>query len=411
MEFTLTEDRFVETMRTQAEIGGTENGGLHRLALSDADKEVRDWFYERMERAGLDVRIDEFGNMFGRREGTRDLEPVLVGSHLDSQPYGGIYDGALGTIAALEFVRELNDRNIETERPVEIVNWTNEEGSRFQPTLQGSGVWAGTLDVAEQYAVTDEDGVTVEEALERIGYKGDHPAEPATDYDSYLELHIEQGPYLESNGKDVGIVTGIVGLTWGEITFYGEANHSGATPIHHRSDAMVAAADVVTQVRRIPSTLGERTVGTVGSVQVQPDSINVIPGEVSFTYGFRDANAETIREAEKRVLREAEAAAEREGVTFEHEDRASADPVYFDDRCVDAVQQAADELHYDSMEVFSGGVHDATHANEVCDAGMVFAVSEDGKSHTEAEYTSWEDCYSAANTLARAALKLATDDV
>lgn len=411
MEFSLDQDRFIETMQTQAEIGATENGGLHRLALSDEDKEVRDWFYEQMEQAGLTVRIDEFGNMFGRREGARDFEPVLVGSHLDSQPYGGIYDGALGTIAALEFIRELNDREITTERPVEIVNWTNEEGSRFQPTLQGSGVWAGTLDLDAQHAATDENGVTVKEELERIGYNGDHPAEPATDYDSYLELHIEQGPYLEANHKDVGVVTGIVGLTWGEITFSGEANHSGATPMHHRSDAMVAAADVITQVRRIPGKLGERTVGTVGSIDVQPDSINVIPGEVSFTYGFRDSDAETLEKAEEHVLREAKAAAEREGVAFEHEDRANADPVYFDDRCVDAVRQAADDLQYDSMDVFSGGVHDATHADEVCDTGMVFAVSEDGKSHTEEEYTSWEDCYSAADTLAGAALKLANDEV
>lgn len=411
MEFSLDQERFVETMQTQAEIGGTENGGLHRLALSDEDKEIRDWFCDQMEQAKLAVRVDEFGNMFGRREGSSDLEPILVGSHLDSQPYGGIYDGALGTIAALEFVRELNDREIETERPIEIVNWTNEEGSRFQPTLQGSGVWAGALDLEEQYAATDKNGVTVEKELKRIGYKGDHPAEPATDYDSYLELHIEQGPYLDLNEKDVGIVTGIVGLTWGEITFFGEANHSGATPMHHRSDAMVAAADVVTQVRRIPGKLGERTVGTVGSLSVQPDSINIIPGEVSFTYGFRDSNAETLQEAEERVLDEAQAAAEREGVEFKHEDRANADPVYFNDRCVDAVQQAANDLQYESMKVFSGGVHDATHANEVCDTGMVFAVSEGGKSHTEEEYTSWEDCYSAADTLAGAALKLANDEV
>ncbi|AGB38860.1 Zn-dependent hydrolase [Natronococcus occultus] len=409
MEFSLNEERFVETMQAQAEIGGTANGGLHRLALSDEDAAVRNWFYERMDRAGLEIRIDEFGNMFGRREGKRDAEPVLIGSHLDSQPYGGIYDGALGTIAALEFVRELDDRGIETERPVEIVNWTNEEGSRFQPTLQGSGVWAGALDIEEQYAATDEDGTPVEAELERIGYKGDHPAEPAADYDSYLELHIEQGPFLEANGKDVGVVTGIVGLTWGEFTFYGEANHSGATPMHHREDAMVAAADLVTQVRRIPGQLGERTVGTVGSVDVEPDSINVIPEEVSVTYGFRDPDAETLREAERRVRREAAAAAEREDVAVEHENRADATPVAFDDRCVTAVQRAADDRGYDSMEVFSGGVHDATHAAEVCDTGMVFAVSEGGKSHTEAEYTDWDDCYSAGDTLAGAALALADD--
>ncbi|SDQ41282.1 Zn-dependent hydrolase [Natronobacterium texcoconense] len=410
MTLVLNRERFVETMKTQADIGGTENGGLHRLALSDEDKAVRDWFSDQMEAAELSVRVDEFGNMFGRREGARDLEPILLGSHLDSQPYGGIYDGALGVVAALEFVRELNDRDIETDRPIEIVNWTNEEGSRFQPTLQGSGVWAGVHDLEEQYAATDEDGVTVEEELERIGYKGSEPAEPATDYDSYLELHIEQGPYLDANDKDVGVVTGIVGLTWGAFTFFGEANHSGATPMHHRSDAMVAAADVVTQIRRIPSTLGERTVGTVGSVEIEPGSINVIPEQATITYGFRDPTVEVLHEAEERVIQEAEAAAEREGIEVEHESRADADPVYFDDRCVDAVRTAASDLEYDAADVFSGGVHDATHAHEVCDAGMVFATSEDGKSHTEDEYTSWDDCYSAANTLAVAALELANDE-
>ena len=396
-------------MKTQAEIGGTDAGGLHRLTLSDEDKRVRDWFYEQMEAAGLSVRIDEFGNMFGRREGERAIDPVIVGSHLDSQPYGGIYDGALGIVAALEFVRRLNDRGIETERPIEIVNWTNEEGSRFQPTLQGSGVWAGVHDLQEQYATTDADGRTVEEELERIGYKGEEPATPREEYDSYLELHVEQGPYLEENRKDVGVVTGIVGLTWGAITYSGESNHSGATPMHHRSDALVGASDVITQVRRIPSRLGERTVGTVGFVDVDPNSINIIPGEVTFTYGFRDPDSSVLERAEEHVLREAQAAAEREGLEWNHQDRADADPVYFPDRCVGAVEDAANDLGYESMRIFSGGVHDATHACEVCDAGMVFAVSEDGKSHTEAEFTNWDDCYSAANTLASAAFKLATN--
>ncbi|MGQ3412493.1 M20 family metallo-hydrolase [Natrinema sp. LN54] len=408
--FPLERNRFVGTMREQAEIGGTDNGGLHRVALSDEDKAVRDWFVTQLEDAGLAVRIDEFGNIFGRRDGRRNVEPVLVGSHLDSQPNGGIYDGALGVVAALEFVRELNEREVETERPVEIVNWTNEEGSRFQPVLQGSGVWAGVIDLEEEYAKTDENGRTVESELERIGYKGDHPAAPAEAYDSYLELHIEQGPSLEETGADVGVVTGIVGLTWGEVTFRGEASHSGATPMHHRSDALVAASDLVTQVRRIPNAIGERTVGTVGSVDVQPNSINVVPGEVTVSYGFRDPESSVIDRAEKRVQREAAAAADREGVAYDHEDRARAEPVSFDDRCVDAVERAAAAHNYETRRLFSGGVHDATHATEVCDAGMVFAVSEDGKSHTEDEFTSWDDCYSAANTLASAALALANDD-
>lgn len=404
----LDRERFVSTMQEQAEIGATEGGGLHRLTLSDTDKRVRDWLLDQMEEAGLDVRIDEFGNMFGRRPGANATEPVLIGSHLDSQPYGGIYDGALGVVAALECVRELNERDVTTTRPIEIVNWTNEEGSRFQPAMQGSGVWAGVHDIEQEYAKTDSDGKTLEEELERIGYKGTHAAAPATDYDSYLELHIEQGPYLEDNEKDVGVVTGIVGLKWGELTFRGEADHSGPTPMHNRRDALVSAADFITQIRRLPGTLGDRTVGTVGYVDVKPNSINVIPEEVTVTWGIRDPSSEVLETAYEHVLDEAAMAAKREGVDWSHEDRMDVAPVYFADRCVQAVELAAERLGYDAMQIFSGAGHDATHVHTVCDTGMVFAVSEDGKSHTEAEYTTWDDCYSAANTLVSAAVDLAT---
>ena len=408
MAFEIDRERLVATMEEQAEIGGTENGGLHRLTLSDEDREVRDWFADRMAASDLEMRIDGFGNMFGRRAGTDpNAAPVLVGSHLDSQPYGGIYDGALGVVAALEFVRALDDADIETRRPVEIVNWTNEEGSRFQPALQGSGIWAGAHDLETEYAKTDNDGNVLEDELERIGYKGDVPVEPREEYSAYLELHVEQGPYLEENGKDVGVVTGIVGFSWGAITYYGEADHSGPTPMHSRKDALVAAADVITAIRRIASKVGDRTVGTTGHVEVKPNSINIIPGEVTFTWGFRDPDDEIIQEAYDRVLSEAEAAAAREGVDWEWEERMRAGSVEFDDRCVDAVQAAADERGYDSMRIFSGAGHDATHVHSVCDTGMVFAVSENGKSHTEEEYTSWDDCYSAADTLANAALGLA----
>ncbi|WP_380676628.1 Zn-dependent hydrolase [Salinigranum sp. GCM10025319] len=408
MSLTLDRDRFVSTMKEQAEIGGTDGGGLHRLTLSEEDREIRDWFAERMEDEGLETRVDTFGNMFGRRAGTDpDAKPVMVGSHLDSQPYGGIYDGALGVVAALEFVRTLNDAGIETRHPVEIVNWTNEEGSRFQPAMQGSGVWAGVHDIEEQYARTDADGAMFEDELERIGYRGDVPCEPQEEYEAYLELHVEQGPYLEENGKEVGVVTGIVGFTWGAITFHGEADHSGPTPMHYRKDALVAAADVITQIRRIPSTLGERTVGTTGYLDVKPNSINIIPEEVTFTWGFRDPDDEIVEEARARVLAEAEWAAEREGVEWEFEDRMRVEPAHFADRCVDAVQAAADDLGLDSMRIFSGAGHDASHMHGVCDTAMVFAVSEDGKSHNEEEYTSWNDCYNSAQTIANAALSLA----
>ncbi|WP_159904297.1 Zn-dependent hydrolase [Salinirussus salinus] len=411
MDFAIDRERLVDTMREQAEIGATDGGGLHRLALSEDDRRARDWFVEQLEELGLDVRVDEFGNTFGYREGSDpDAGTVLLGSHLDSQPYGGIYDGALGVVAALEFVRELEDRGVETAHPVEVVNWTNEEGSRFQPAMQGSGVWVSDHDIEEEYAKTDSEGAVLEEELERVGYRGEVPAEPQREYEAYLELHIEQGPYLESAGADVGVVTGIVGFSWGAVTFEGEADHAGPTPMHTRSDALVAASDFVTGVRRVPGALGERTVATVGSVDLAPDSINVIPEEVTVTWDLRDPDDATIDEGRQRVLAEADAAAAREGVDWSFEDRMRASPVEFADGCVDAVQNAADAGGYDSLRMVSGAGHDATHMTAVMDTGMVFAVSEDGTSHNEDEYTSRDDCYSAADTYAKAAYRLASDE-
>ena len=412
MSLDVNEDQLIETMEEQAKIGATADGGLHRLTLSDEDKRIRDWLTERMEALGLDVRVDEFGNMFGRREGTDpDRGPVLVGSHLDSQPYGGIYDGALGVVAGLTLVRTLEANDVETAHPIEIVNWTNEEGSRFQPAMQGSGVWAGVHDIDEEYDTTDADGVRFEDELERIGYKGDAPAEPTEEYEAYLELHIEQGPYLEEGNYDVGVVTGIVGFTWGGITFYGEADHTGPTPMQYRSDALVAAADVITQIRRIPGTLGDRTVGSTGYIDAQPNSINTIPGEVTFTWGFRDPSDGIVEEAYRRVLAEAEAAARREGLDWEHEERMRAPAVEFADQCVAAVERAATDAGYDATRIFSGAGHDATHMTNHMDTGMVFAVSEGGKSHTEAEHTSWADCHAAVTTCVNAAYDLATADI
>lgn len=402
-------DRLVATMQEQAEIGATDDGGLHRLTLSDDDKRIRDWFTEQCEDLGLDVRVDEFGNMFARREGSTDRAPVLLGSHLDSQPYGGIYDGALGVVAALEYVRTLADEGITTPHPIEVVNWTNEEGSRFQPALQGSGVWAGAHELEDQLDVTDTDGNRVGDELARIGYDGDVPAEPQEDYEAYLELHIEQGPYLEDAEASVGVVEGIVGFTWGAITFTGRADHSGPTPMHSRQDALVAAADVITQIRRIPSSLGPRTVGTVGYLDVHPNSINIVPREVTLTWGFRDPSDDIVEAARDRVLAEAEAAADREGIEWTYEDRMNAGAVTFADPVVNAVQQAAEASEYPSMRMMSGAGHDATHAHKICPTGMVFAPSVDGISHSEDEYTPWEDCVRSADVYARAAHRLATD--
>lgn len=403
-------DRFVSLMQEQAKIGATDDTGLHRLALSNPDRKARDWFHEILSDVGFEVQTDKFGNMFGRREGTDpDASPVLVGSHLDSQPNGGIYDGALGVVAALEFVLTLEENDIETTHPVEVVNWTNEEGSRFQPAMQGSGVWAGEHDINEEYQKEDTEGQTLENELERIGYKGDIPAKPQESYEAYLELHVEQGPYLEAADSDVGVVTGGVGFTWGEISFTGEADHSGPTPMNHRNDALVAAADVIRQVRRIPETLGEQTVGTVGYIDSEPNSVNIVPGDVTITWGFRDPDDDIVEQAYQKVIQEAKHAASREGVDVEFEETLRAPSVDFSERCINAVQSAADELEYDSKQLISGAGHDATHLASITDTSMVFAVSENGKSHSPEEYTSWDDCYKAANTLANAAFRIASD--
>lgn len=410
MQFSLDRDRLIRLMKEQAEIGGTDAGGLNRVALSDADKKARDWLLNKMEAAGLSTRVDAFGNMFGRRCGTDETaSTILLGSHLDSQPFGGIYDGALGVVAALEFILSLNDANIKTKRPIEIVNWTNEEGSRFQSVMQGSGVWAGELNLETEYAVTDSEGRSVESELERIGYKGNVAAKPTTKYSSAIELHIEQGTRMENNDADVGIVTGVVGLSWGSITFSGEANHTGTTPMHARQNALIAAADTATATRRLVRNLGEQTVGTVGHIEANPNSINIVPSEVTITWDIRDPDDDIVERGRQRILEKAQTAADREGLGLEWEDRSRSGSVRFSTTPINAARHAVSELNYDSIELFSGAAHDAVNISSICDSVMLFAVSEDGKSHTEEEYTSWDDCYKSAEALGTTALRLANE--
>jgi len=310
-------DRLWSLIETQGTFGGDEGipGALDRPPLSDADKAVRDWFCDELEAAGLDVRIDAMGNIFGRREGTDpDAAPVLTGSHLDS--VGGKFDGSLGVVAALEAVKTLNDEGVETTHPLEIVDWTNEERSRFAPAVLSSGVWAGAYDLEDAYLKTDDDGLTFESELERIGYKGAVPAEPTEEYAAYLELHTEQGPYLDAENKDVGVVTDITGWHRGEITFHGDADHPGPTPIEFRCDPVVAMADVITQIRRLSGMTSQDTVGTVSRIDLDPNDIRFIADAVSFTWDVRDPDPETLDRLVDRMLAEVEAAADRESVEW-----------------------------------------------------------------------------------------------
>lgn len=405
---TIDTDRFEESFQTYSEIGRTENDGLHRLTLSSTDKEARDQFVDDLEELGLDVRIDELGNIFGRREGTDpDASPVLIGSHLDSQPYGGRFDGQLGVLTALETLRAFESEGVEHQRPVEIVNWTNEEGSRFKPATMGSGTFVGEFEAEEILSRTDADGTTVEKALEEIGYRGSEPCEPPQEYHAFLELHVEQGPKLEDAGLSVGVVEGVFGLSWSEATIDGEADHAGPSPMYSRNDALVAAADSVAAIRRLSNRQSDDLVTTVGEIEVAPDSINVIPSEARFTIDARSYDDDAVAETVSNIKREIENACEREGAEYEFEEIWRLPHTEFSSNVVETALDAAREIDASHQRMVSGAAHDAVYMNEITEAAMLFVPSVDGKTHNEDEYTEWTDAVEGARVYAETTERLA----
>lgn len=408
MSLLISEDRLRERFDEFNTIGGTERGGVNRPALSDANRAARDCLVDWFERADLSVSVDEMGNIFGHREGVRALPPVLVGSHVDSQYNGGRFDGAIGVLGALEVIEALNDAGIETERPIEIVSWSNEEGVRFQPGTLGSGVFAGVFDRDDAHALTDKDGLRFGEELKRIGYKGTTPCEPENLH-CYLEMHVEQGPKLEAAEIPVGVVDGIFGCYWLRATFEGQADHAGSTPMGERQDALVAASDVVGAVRRIAVSDDGDLVGTVGSLEVHPNSINVIPKRVELTVDLRSYDDDRIERAANELIREIELAADREGVAFEHEELMRNTSQTFAADCVEAVERAAEDVGVGYTHMVSGAGHDAGHLNQLCPTGMIFLPSVGGVSHTEDEFTEWTDVVTGTNVLLRATLAKANE--
>lgn len=409
MTVDIDDDRLLETFEEYSTIGATENNGLHRLALSNVDKKVRDRFVSDLEVLGLDVHIDELGNIFGRREGIdSDAAPVLIGSHLDSQPNGGRFDGQLGVLTALETLHAFEDEDIGTERPIEIVNWTNEEGSRFEKAMLGSGSFAGAVDVDEALALTDADGHTVEEELARIGYDGNHSCEPR-DLHAYLELHIEQGPHLEENDRSIGIVEGVVGESWMEATVHGESDHAGPTPMHARCDALVTATSAIKEIQTLPNRLSTDAVSTVGRMNVSPGSVNVVPDEVTFTIDVRSYDDNTVGQAVEATEFELDTACKRTGASYELESLWSISSLEFSPMVRDQVEANATSLDISYQHIVSGAGHDASYINEVTDSGLVFVPSVDGKTHNEAEYTRSQDILNGARVYANTALALAND--
>ena len=377
--------RLWDSLMGFAAIGATPKGGVRRLTLTDVDRQGREKFRTECEAAGLTVRVDEIGNMFARRPGRDPARlPVLFGSHLDTQPSGGKFDGALGVLAGLEVMRSLNDLGIVTEAPVELINWTDEEGSRFGHSLMGSGVWAGVYTREKAYSLTDTEGVTVETALDTIGYRGAEPAKPFP-ADAYFELHIEQGPILEREAKQIGIVTGAQAQVWYDAVVIGQDSHAGTTPPSTRKDALVCAARIIDLVDRMMRARGEDGRGTVGQLLVSPNSRNVIPGEVRFSVEFRHPDDAELNRLDAQFPREAGFLARDCGVTLELTQLFKIPAQPFDPACVDLVRQAASRLGYPAQEIVSGAGHDAVYVARHVPTAMIFTPCKDGLSHNEAE--------------------------
>jgi N-carbamoyl-L-amino-acid hydrolase len=399
--------RLWDSLMEMAKIGPGVAGGNNRQTLTDADAEGRRLFRRWCEAEGLSMGIDRMGTMFARREGTEPgLPPVYIGSHLDTQPTGGKYDGVLGVLGALEVVRTLNARGIRTRHPIVVVNWTNEEGTRFAPAMLASGVFAGVIDLDYAYDRRDAEGKRFGDELERIGFKGDEPV-GARPMKAYFELHIEQGPILEAEGMDIGVVTHGQGLTWTQVTVTGRDAHTGSTPMPMRKNAGLGMARILELVDKIAWSHQPNAVGAVGQMNVYPNSRNVIPGRAVFTVDFRSPELSVIQDMVRRLKEGARRICDELGLGVEFERVGGFDPVTFDEGCVAAVRGAADRLAYKHRDIIAGAGHDACWINRVAPTAMIFCPCVGGLSHNEAEEITPEWAEKGANVLLHAAVETA----
>jgi beta-ureidopropionase / N-carbamoyl-L-amino-acid hydrolase len=392
-------DMVMETAR----MGATAKGGICRLTLTDFDREVRDWFTAQCKALGCTVTVDEVGNMFALRPGRRqDVAPIAIGSHLDTQPTGGKFDGVLGVLGGLEVLKTLSDLGYDTHAPLLLVNWTNEEGSRFAPAMLGSGVFAGVFDRSYADAREDRRGVTFGDALEAIGYRGDVKA-GAVGIGAMFELHIEQGPILEAESKTIGVVTGVQGMRWYDVTVTGQEAHTGSTPMPLRRNALLGAARLVESIDRIAKAQPPG-VGTVGLMEVRPNSRNVIPGEVFFTVDFRHPQSPALDAMETALGQAIAALAAETGLGIECKRIWDCAPVAFDPECIACVQEGAEKAGFSRREIISGPGHDAAYIARIAPTTMIFVPCKDGISHNEAESTTLEECAAGAQVLLNAVL-------
>ncbi len=398
--------RLNASLQELATIGATPAGGVTRLSLSDEDKTARDLLARWMTEAGLDVRIDDLGNMSGIRPGTEEGPPVYLGSHIDTVVRGGRYDGALGVMGALEVIRTLNDHDVQTRLPIGIVNWTNEEGVRFEPATLASGVVAGAFTRDYAYGIRDRAGLSFVDELARIGYLGDEAQRPLP-ASAYLELHIEQGPVLESLGKPVGVVGGIVGIIWNEVVVIGQSDHAGPSPMPLRKDALMAASVMIASIEKLALDRDDVAVATVGRIKVEPDTINTIPGKAVFSVDFRHPDSETIEYLARELAKLGDTVARNRGVEIAVDRIWTSDPTPFDPAVVEAIRAGCRELELPYEELWSGAGHDAKHLADLVPSGMIFVRSQGGVSHAEIEESTPEDITAGGNVLLQAALALA----
>jgi len=390
-----------------AKIGATDKGGVKRLALTELDRQGRDLVVRWARDEGLQITVDAIGNVFMRREGANPaLPPVVTGSHIDTQPTGGKFDGNYGVLAGLEVVRTLNEHGIQTEAPIEVAFWTNEEGSRFVPVMMGSGVFCGAFSLETAYAARDVDGKSVGDELERIGYRGpqtpgDHPI------GAYFETHIEQGPVLEDEDKVIGVVPAVMGLSWYDCTVTGMEAHAGPTPMHLRRDALQVSTTIMQEVVAIAKRYPPYGRGTVGMVQVFPNSRNVIPGQVKFSIDLRNVNDELLNTMHDEITVFVERTRLESGLAIQLERVSYYPPCPFHPDCVDAVRKATAKLGYSTMDVVSGAGHDAIYVARLAPAGMIFVPCKDGISHNEIEDAQPAHLEAGCNVLLHAMLERA----
>jgi N-carbamoyl-L-amino-acid hydrolase len=397
--------RLWQSLMDLAKIGATDKGGVRRLTLTDVDRQGRDQFVRWCKEAGLAVEVDGIGNIFARRAGAdSDAPPVTIGSHLDSQPSGGKFDGAYGVMAGLEVVRTLNDAGIRTRAPLEVVSWTNEEGSRFVPTLMGSGVFSGVFALQSILENKDVEGVSVRDALNRIGYAGS--AKPHK-LGAYFEAHIEQGPVLEASKKTIGVVLGALGQRWFDVAIAGQDSHAGPTPMETRKDALLAASRLVLEVNRIATTFPDYARGTVGFMQVKPNSRNVVPGEVRMTVDLRNAKDATLSAMVEELKKNIASIAKETRTEMALQEVVYFPPSEFAPDLVASVREGSKALGYTHQDIVSGAAHDAVYMARIAPTAMVFVPCEGGISHNEIENARPEDLAAGCNVLLQAALRCA----